>query len=403
MTRLVLRNANLLDGRAPARPRTTIVIEGDRIAAVEPDSEVGDGIDVEGRSVMPGMVTAHFHSTYDELGAKPAPFGAEQAPAYQAVVAARNLATALRCGYTSAISAGAANDVHPSMAKAIRDGVIPGPRFLPGSRELSTTGHSNDTTPWYWDMRTPGAMRVCDGADGFRAGVREEIKRGARVIKLFVTGGHGTLAPKEQTELTRDELAAAIETAHSRGALVRGHITNKPAILTAIELGIDIIDHADDMDDECIEQLVAVGTFVVPSIHFPLTLLSGATPGPAWMDSLRADVDRMCEVLPKANAAGVRFLLGDDYGAAGFPHGRYGLEPAVYVEHAGIDPLDVLRWATVHGAEAMGRADDLGVIEPGKLADLLVIDGNPAVDISVLADAERLVVLQGGAVVAGSL
>src|SRR5206468_1982233 len=114
-------------------------------------------------------------------------------------------------------------------------------------------------------------------------------------------------------------------------------------------------------------------------------------------------VDRMCEILPKANAAGVRFLLGDDYGAVGFPHGRYGLEPEVYVTHAGIEPLDVLRWATVNGADAMGRANDLGTIEEGKLADLVVVDGDPSTDISVLADPENLVVLKGGAVVAGSL
>src|SRR4051812_20752868 len=186
MTRLVLANANVLDGRGPARASTTIVVDGERITTVAPSASVDatrDAIDLRGKTVMPGMVTSHFHSTYDELGSKPAPFGYEDPPAYQALIAARNLGTALRCGFTSAISAGAANDIDPAMAKAIHDGVIPGPRFVPGSRELSTTGHSNDATPWYWHLDPPGAMRVCDGADGFRQGVREEIKRGARIIK----------------------------------------------------------------------------------------------------------------------------------------------------------------------------------------------------------------------------
>jgi imidazolonepropionase-like amidohydrolase len=111
----------------------------------------------------------------------------------------------------------------------------------------------------------------------------------------------------------------------------------------------------------------------------------------------------MYATIPKAQAAGVRFVLGDDYGAIGFPHGAYGGEFRLYVEHAGVTPLDVIGWATRNGADMVGRGDDLGTIEAGKLADLLVLDGDPSADIGVLADRLPLAVIRGGELVSGTL
>jgi imidazolonepropionase-like amidohydrolase len=408
MTRLVLTNASLLDGEHAHVERSTVVIDGERIAEVHagvphpPDA--GDDVhDLGGRTVMPGMVTCHFHSAYHELGSKQTPLGSDVPPAYAALVAARNLQTALRCGYTGAIGAGVAHDIDASMKQAIEDGLIPGPRLVPASRELSTTGHSNDNHPWWWHVPSAGGIRLCDGPDEFRVGVREEIKRGAGIIKLYVTGGHGTTAPKSQIEMTRDELAAAVDTAHSRGALIRGHISNKEAILMAVELGMDILDHADDMDDECIEKIVAAGTYVVPSLYFPKHFSETVGAGLGFGEAMKADLQYSYDVLPKANAAGVRFLVGDDYGAIGFPHGMYGGELSLYVDTVGISPLDVLRWATVHGAAAMGRGHDLGAVREGMLADVLVVEGDPSTDIGVLTDPANITVLKGGEVVAGKL
>ncbi len=172
---------------------------------------------------------------------------------------------------------------------------------------------------------------------------------------------------------------------------------NKEAILTAIDAGVDVIDHADEMDDECIEAMVGAGSFVAPSCYFPTALLEQMGGGLGFAASMREDLDRMLDALPKANAAGVKLVLGDDYGAVGFPHGRYAHELEVYVRDAGIAPLDVLRWATVHGAELMGRGNELGRVATGYLADLLVVDGDPSRDISVLQDRNNLVgILKGG-------
>jgi len=409
MTKLVLTRARLIDGVRPAVDDATVVVEDQRIAEVTtgpvatgPEDQV---VDLAGRTLMPGMFTCHFHSTYHELGSQPnVPYGDEYPPSYLALLSAHNLNTALRLGYTGVVGAGGSHHVEPGVGRAIEDGLIPGPRFWPSSRELSTTGHSNDGVPWHWNMPAPGAVRICDGAEAFRLGVREEIKRGAKVIKLFVTGGHGTSSPKHRMEMTPEELAAAIDAAHQRGVLIRGHLVNKRAIMIALELGIDIVDHCDEMDDEVIAALVETGAFVVPSLYFPKHFLETFGSGLGFAaEAIAADLEHMYATIPKAQAAGVRFVLGDDYGAVGFPHGTYGGELRLYCEHAGVSPLDVIGWATANGAELVGRSNDLGTVEAGKLADLLVVDGDPSVDIAVLADRAPAAVLKAGRVVHGSI
>jgi imidazolonepropionase-like amidohydrolase len=410
MARTIFQNANLLDGENPPVAGATVVVIGDRIAGVYPagpDVSISEDdvvVDLAGRSLVPGLITTHFHSTYTDLGSIPAPFGLDRPVPYQALLAARNLATALRCGYTGAVSAAASHEIDASMAQAIDDGVIEGPRLVPGSRELSSTGHSNDGGPWWWKVEAPGATRLVDGADAVRFAVRDEIKRGARVIKLYVTGGHGVASPRDQMEMTRDEVATAIDTAHSRGALVRGHIANKRAILMAVELGMDIIDHADGMDQECIAALVENGTFVVPSIRLPevfLAHLEGTDPDAA--KAMRADLEESYEAIARADEAGVLLTVGDDYGALGLPHGAYADELLSYTNNVGIPTLRVLRWATKHGAAMMRRSHDLGTVEEGKLADLVVVDGDPSADISALSPANIVCVLKSGQPVSGTL
>ncbi len=397
MSRLFFIRASLVDGDRPAVSDAHVVVDGDRILAVgtgpppavTPEDRV---IDLNGRTLMPGMVNCHFHSTYHNLGSTPAPFGLEEPMALQAVRAVNSLGLLLDSGFTSAVSAGAPFAIDASMKVAIDRGLIPGPRLVPCSRDVSTTGHAGDRSfPPHWEVGALGAIRPSDGPDQFRKSVRAEIKEGAEIIKMFVTGGHGTIGPKEMIEMTRDEMGAGIEAAHLRGVKVRGHIANREAILMGLDLGIDVIDHGDGMDDECIERLVATGTPVAPSMLFPSRFLAsmGGT-GLGFTDAMKEDIEAMADVLPRANAAGVRLVLGDDFGAIFLPHGAYADELDYYVREIGIPNLDVIRWATKHGAELMGRQHELGTVEEGKLADLVIVDGNPLEDISVLGEHAKL-------------
>jgi imidazolonepropionase-like amidohydrolase len=407
VTRLVFSHATVVDGEHPALTNAHVVVDGDRISAVGTgpisDARQDDRvIDLGGRTVMPGMVNCHFHATYHNLGSVPAPFGLEEPAALQAVRAVNSLGLLVTSGFTSAVSAGAPFAIDASMKVAIERGLIPGPRLVPCSRDISTTGHAGDRSyPPHWEVGALGAIRPSDGPDEFRRSVRTEIKEGAEIIKMFITGGHGTIGPREQVEMTREELAAGIEAAHLRGAKVRGHIANREAILMALDLRIDVIDHGDGMDDECMERIIETGTPLVPSMMFParfLASMGGSSLG--FTDSMKADLDTMADALPKANAAGMRLVLGDDYGAMFFPHGSYAEELAYYAEEIGIPTMDVIRWATKHGAELMGRGHELGTVTTGKLADLLVVDGNPLTDITVLQERANLVaILKGGQLV----
>ena len=176
MNRLVLTNANLLDGNSPAVAKSTVIIDGTRIASVAtgpPLAEDGDRvIDLAGRTVMPGMATCHFHSTYAGKMKKSrsfTPFGLDFPPAYQALIAHRNLSSALEQGYTVVVGAGSACEIDPGIKQAIEEGFVPGPRFTTSGRELSTTGHAQDLrTPWYWRLPSLGAATNCDGPDQFQ-------------------------------------------------------------------------------------------------------------------------------------------------------------------------------------------------------------------------------------------
>ena len=394
MGRMIFRNANLLDGDNPARKNTTIIVEGERIAEVTSGAvapRAGDNVvDLHGMTLMPGMVSGHYHAAYS-IGGDKVPMGA---PATQlAIHAQANVQKALRAGYTSVVGAGTFHDVDGRLAEAIDSGVVVGPRLIPSSRALSpkvTEDEPAEGVPWL----------KCWGPDDFRAAAIGEIERGAKIVKLFAAQGH---AMRSCREMTFEELKAASDAAHERGARTRAHVCGAAQVMKCIKAGVDIIDHADWMDDEVIDALIANNRFVLPSMYTPW--LSSADPtleGAEYYD--KDDFEYMRAKVPLANARGVKFVPGDDFGFFDMaPHGAYSGELACYVEQVGISPLDVIRWATRYGGEMTGIAD-LGTIEPGKLADMVIVDGDPSVDITILQKPERIIaVIKGGAVVAGAL
>lgn len=409
MPRTFFRRANLIDGANPPKKNATVVVDGDRITAVGTNGSVPKPTahdivyDLAGRSLMPGMVQCHYHVAYDNIGSL-LDLDMKHPPTMLTLIAAKNAELLLRCGFTGAVGAGTLHNIDVTLKRAINQGLIPGPRFVACGRDVVTTGDSVDFHPSWWKLQMEGLGYICDGPDEFRKAVRDEIKQGVDIIKLYPTGGHGLAWPADVMTMTIDEMKAASDAAHERGKKIRGHIISKRGILAGLEAKLDVIDHCDQMDDECIEKLAATGTFVVPSLYFPYMMVEqkrrtgkAAFPG---VEEMERGLEHSYRVLPKAQAAGVKLVIGDDFGTSAMPHGDYAKELEAYVKGAGIPALDVLTWATRNGAELLGMQDDLGTIEPGKLADLLVVNGDPVNDIAVLANRANLdVVMKGGKLV----
>ncbi len=413
MGRVIFKGANLLDGDRAAQPDMTIVVEGERIASVgkapvaaKPDDRV---VELRGRTVMPGIVSGHFHASYNNITIQPEPLGVERPENYLALVAAKNLKLALDCGITSVISSGAnAGTVDADVWLAIQEGLIEGPRMLPASRGLDAVGGYTDTEKWWWNLGNKGAQLLCSGAAEFERAVRTEIKRGARMIKLFLSGGHAVPEYEGAPSLSKAELDTVIRTAHARGAKVRAHCAWKNVILTGVAAGIDVIDHGDQLDDECMDSMLERGTFWVPSAFFtaqmisPTAALSLATP--EQMAPLRNEFDNVLRRVQQARENGMRVVLGDDYGIIVLPHGRYMEELEFYVKQVGIPALDVIRWSTKHGGELLGGAIKTGMVRDGYYADLLVVDGDPSADIALLQNGTKVsAIVKGGKFVKDAL
>jgi imidazolonepropionase-like amidohydrolase len=407
MGRTFFRGANLIDGVNPPRKNSLVVVEDERItnvsnAADAPAPAANDVIfDLDGRSLMPGMVQCHYHVAYDNIGSSLLDLDLKHPPTMLALIAAKNAELLLRCGFTGAVGAGSLHNIDVTLKQAINRGLIQGPRFVACGRDIVTTGDSVDFHPSWWKLQMEGLGRICDGPDEFRKAVRDEIKQGVDMIKLYPTGGHGLFWPAHIMTMTLDEMKAAADTAHERGKKIRGHIVSKRGIMAALDSHLDVIDHADLMDDECIERLAEEGTFVAPSLYFPYMVAEEKrrTGRSNWggADEMERALETSRRTLPKANAAGVKLLVGDDFGTTVMPHGDYAKELEAYVKGAGIPALDVIKWATRNGAELLGMKDELGTIENGKLADLLVVNGDPSADITVLQDRSNLhVVMKGG-------
>lgn len=399
LARKVFRNVNLVDGDSAAKPGHGVVVEGNRIAEVGPVSSIairpGDEVyDLEGRTLMPGMTQGHWHGSYENIPFIPRPGGLEHHPSYMAFLALKNAQLALAHGYTSLIGAATGECLDAQLKRAINDGVVEGPRITACGHWLITTGDVGDYDEhWWWGISALGVQRICDGPEEFAKSVRQEIKEGAEVIKIFSDQGHLLREGGMRfITMTKAETAAVVDTAHSRGAKVRSHICSKQGILDGIELGIDLFDHADGLDQESLDKMLAAGRYMCPSIRLPQAVVqhfAAATQQRAFNAEVREAFESMSRMLVIAAKAGLKVMVGDDWGTWLTPHGDYGTELKLYAE-IGIPAIEIIRWATKHPAQFVGMERQLGKIAPDMLADLLVVDGDPLADIAILADRNNI-------------
>jgi imidazolonepropionase-like amidohydrolase len=408
MTDVVLVNAIVFDGTGARPCDAALRIRGSRITAVGHRDEIGgDGddrvIDLAGKFVMPGMIDCHVHLTSSGAANYELQRLKELIP-LQALRGAANAATILRAGFTTVRDLSAAGYANIAIRQAIDEGLTVGPRVLAAGMSLTVLGGHGDN--YYRPEVSVFRENLIDGPDSARRAVRETIKMHADVIKLLVTGGVMTDGSDlGALQWTPDELRAAIEQAHQLGRRVAGHCHGAIGVKEGIKAGLDTVEHGTMLDDEAIDLLGEHGVYLVPTLVAPDGIVSHGTAAGIAPHVVRkaeqvADLHRRS--VQKAHAAGVKIAFGTDCGTPFNRPGENARELELMVQQ-GLSPSEALESATRVAADALGLADEIGTLEPGKAADILVVDGNPLADIRVLQDASRVaMVFKGGQRVAES-
>ena len=412
---LCIANGRLVDGTgtAPVADATVVAKDG-RIVyggaakgapAVPVDAR---RIDARGGTIMPGLVEAHFHATYFNV-AELADLDIKYPVEYVTILAACNARLVLECGYTAARSGGSLHNIDVWLKKAIEEDLIPGPRLAANGREICGAGGLMDWNSDHLKLGMEGLILLINGPEQARGAVRKLVKDGVEWIKTYPTGDAAApdTADHHTLCMTFEEMAAVVAEAHNYRRKVTGHCRATQGIKNALNAGFDCLEHGTFMDSEALELLLERDTPVVPALQFEYASIEV---GPRFgmpqvvVDGHKETLEGGAESARMILKAGGRLGMGGDYGFAWNPHGDYAKELTFFVKHVGFTPLETITCATKTGAEIMGRAHEFGTLEAGKLADILVVDGDVVGDIAILEDRSRFIaVIQGGEVKAGRL
>jgi len=399
-TSLAIRSVQLIDGTGARLERATVLVEDSLISAVGPDDRVkippgARVLDGRGKALLPGLIDCHVHYCLDGSADSIRSFE-EDDPAVTAVKAVAHARATVEAGITTVRDVGSRDHISISVTRAIRAGIVPGPRTLnAGLAVCMTGGHA-----WF-------IGRQADGPEEVVKAVREQIRAGADVIKFIATGG--VLTPGVSpgaSQLTFNELRAGVDEAGRSGRRVAAHAHGAEGMKTAIRAGVHSIEHGTLMDQEALELFLVHKTFLVPTLS---AIQSGMEHGKkggmpdyalqkcvAMVDDLRANFRR-------AAKAGVRIAMGTDAGTPFNPHGRNAQELRRMVE-LGLTPMQAIQASTHSAATLLGLESEIGTVEAGKQADLLLVNGNPLDDISLLENPSAVEsVIQAGRIVKASL
>lgn len=393
---VLLRGGKVIDGLGNLPFAADVLIENNIIArvgadlAAPPDAQV---MDVAGKVVMPGLIDSHCHISFDEPNSNDELFF-HRREGLAAIIAAANVTKLLRAGVTGFLDADSLFDIGVDLRDAIEAGIVPGPRMATGGNALLTAagGTAGRLIP---DSGRIGYGRVVSSRDEIVAEVRRQIKIGVDWIKVHVTG----LTPRQKVRgevqvWNLEELKLVVNTAHDLGIPVVGHCRGATSTRDAARAGFDMILHATYMDDEALEAVVTAKVPIVPTFTFQANLADfgaevGASEGIRRI--FQKEIEESAVMLRRAYEAGVPMLCGTESGFSLTPYGDWHYrELEVFVRDLGFSPLEAIRAATSENAVALGLAGRTGAVEAGRLADLLVVDGDPSKDVTVLGDQEKL-------------
>lgn len=390
--RTVIHCGTLIDARsADAQPQMTIVVEGNKIVAVEKGfTKTGSSdkfIDLSKKTVMPGFIDMHVHlegeTSKDQALQR---FTLNKADvAFRSTVYAKRT---LMAGFTTVRDLGGTG-VNVALRNAVNQGFVIGPRIFTAGKSIATTGGHADPTNGYREdlMGDPGPKEgVINSPEEARQAVRQRYKDGSDMIKITATGGVLSIAKDGSgPQFTDDELKAIIETARDYGMHTAAHAHGAEGMKRAVMAGITTIEHGTKMTDEVMDLMIKKGTYFVPTISAGKFVAEKAKEAGYYHPLV---VPKALEIGPqiqatfaKAYKRGVKIAFGTDAGV--FPHGDNGKE-FTYMVEAGMPPLEAIKSATIVSAGILGMADKLGTIEPGKLADLVASDENPLQNIKTL-------------------
>lgn len=401
------------NGTAPIRWGAVLVRDG-KIAWVGPENELPEipephtQIDAGRGTILPGLVEAHFHPTYFNVAALE-DLDIKYPVEYVTLLAASNARLALQCGYTSARSGGSLFNIDVWLKRALENDLVAGPRLAASGREICGAAGLMDWNPDYRKIGMEGLVLLVNGPDEARSAVRKLVKDGVEWVKTYPTGDAAAPDVNDHHTLcmTFEEMHAVVQTAHNHGLKVTGHCRATEGIKNAVRAGYDAIEHGTFLDDEAIDLILKRDLTVVPALYFEYASIER---GPEFgmsqrvIDGHRETLEGGAESCRKLLAAGGKLAMGGDYGFAWNPHGDYARELSFFVDYVGLDSLTVLTAATLNGAHLLGRAHELGSLEPGKLADVLIVEGDVVADISILQQRNKfLAVIQGGFIKAGQL
>ena len=404
---IAFQPGTVIDGTgAPPRGHCTVVADGGRITAfgareeveVPPGAEV---IDAPDAALIPGLIDLHVHLAFS---------GAKERDTFRTEVVALSYArmalraagyalATLRAGFTTLRDVHAPGGAVIDLARAIRMGDVAGPTIHACGTGLSVTGGHMDPPGWSDHVRLEGVTSACDGPLAFRRGVREQVKRGADLIKINACVS-SLLHPDHpcRQEMTDEELAAACDEAHRLERHVAAHTSGGAGLTAAVRAGVDTVEHGHWIDAETADLMAESGTILVPTLlvnernfDFPREELGGTDAQWRWLEQSREAKWRSLEI---ARRAGVKIGCGTDAGYM-IPHGEMNARELELLVEGGLSPVEAIRSATAIGAERLGI--EAGVIAPGRIADLVLVDGDPAADIRVLQEQRRLRVFKAGA------